>query len=519
MADAGLQDREHQQYVATALHELGAILYYQDDPELADTIILKPEWVNEYISKVLDSPDVERCHGLLTREHVNSIWSDLDRGMRDHFLGMMEKYDLSYHLDGGSPTDLSLVVERLPWNAPPYQSAWDKDISGSVTHEIRVNYLLNTTPPGIPTWFIARSHRFTTGTHWRTGALLAHPDGRHRALIRTDTHRNVIELTVRGPAPASFCAVLTDGINFTLDRYPGLNVTRTVPCPCASAADGDEEPCTGHFDYEHLQSRLNRIPPRYDIECLVTGRIVYVPLLLLGLAPSERDELRICFERLTKTITDQHEDLADRIVDLGADMQRQFLKVQQNVKSSVEAKCPSVFVMNRVKDSKLTGASYELRLYCEEPGAWHPLPPGQGVYQLNESAAWLRRFGPYLNVLLDVLKHAAPLAGPLLGMTVDKLSDRTKADIDAMTALVDQLPDQSTFGSSLAKLDGQGVDPMAYASNEADYRALEALLTRLDPDRQWGGLSRMATPEGLTVYLCPEHAAPYQRTPRIALPR
>lgn len=38
------------------------------------------------------------------------------------------------------------------------------------------------------------------------------------------------------------------------------------------------------------------------------------------------------------------------------------------------------------------------------------------------------------------------------------------------------------------------------------------MLSKLDPERRWGGLSRMTTPEGLTLYLCPQHLAVYRRT-------
>lgn len=70
---------------------------------------------------------------------------------------------------------------RTGWNPPPYEDAWKPKLSGAC--EIKVLYQLNTMPPGIPTWFIARSHRFTTNTHWRTGAVLQHPDGSQRALV------------------------------------------------------------------------------------------------------------------------------------------------------------------------------------------------------------------------------------------------------------------------------------------------------------------------------------------------
>jgi hypothetical protein len=146
MASAGVEDSTQQRYIATALHQLGDILYYSDDPELSQTVVLRPEWVNEFICKILDSHEVTKRNGVLTRETVNMLWSDLDRGLRDYFLSMMDKYDLSYRIDGGTgaSADVSLVVERLSWNAPPYQEAWEELLSQPGASEIKVQYRLNT---------------------------------------------------------------------------------------------------------------------------------------------------------------------------------------------------------------------------------------------------------------------------------------------------------------------------------------------------------------------------------------
>lgn len=510
--EAGLTDPGHQLYVATALHHLGGILYYKDVPSLADTVILRPEWVNEYISKVLDSPEIEQSHGLLSRAHINTLWSDLDRGMRDHFLDMMDRYDLSYRLDGGSERDVSLVVERLPWNAPSYDQRWETAGPDSAEHEIRVLYQLNTTPPGIPTWFIARSHRFTTNTHWRTGALLAHPDGLHRALVKSNPHRHQVELTVRGPSPAAFFAVLDDGLTLTLDRYPGLSIKRLVPCPCRNSEGGT---CEELYDYDDLVRRLNRTPPRQEIECRKSQEYVNVPLMLLGLAPPENAELRQSIVRLERTMidtmTEQNQALADRLTDISGDMQRAFLKVQHQVQLGFETRCPSVFTVAPIKNSKIRGSLHELRLYCEEPGAWHPLPEGEGRYPIRESAQWLRQYGPYLRRLVKVLQHVAPLVNPVLGMAVGTLSARTKSDVDTMKALVERLPAIAIAKGHRVE---DGEDPTARATTEGDFRELEAMLIELDPQRRWGGLSRIDTPEGLALYLCRDHAAPYLRTAR-----
>ncbi|HTJ69063.1 MAG TPA: COR domain-containing protein [Actinospica sp.] len=502
MTDAGLADSQYQRYVAGALHTLGSILFHMDDPQLSETVILRPEWVNAYISRVLDSNEVERRHGLLSRQLLNELWADLDHGMRDHFLRMMDEYDLSYRTESEGGGDVSLVVERLPWNAPAgYEERWNLMPPGTVQeHEIRMIYQLNTTPPGIPTWFIARSHRFTTDTHWRSGALLAHPDRRHRALIRTDRHRNELELAVRGPSPATFFAVLNDGLNFTLGRYPGLSIKRMVPCNCSTG-------CTELYEYEDLQRRLERTPPRTEIECRKSGDDVYVPRLLLGIPPSDRDDIRRALDRVVKSQT----DLGERFSEQASDLQRMFLRLQQQIQSGLDTRCPSVFAITQTRQSRLRGTAYEIALYCEEPGSWHPLPDDAGVYQISQSPAWLRTMGPYLRELVVILKHAAPLAGPVLGATVEHLTERLKSDVELMAQLVDQIPDVDLHGENPVPDPRQPDGPSARATNEAGFRVLERWLAEIDPAKTWGGLSRVTTPEGLTLYLCPDHAAPYSR--------
>jgi hypothetical protein len=149
---------------------------------------------------------------------------------------------------------------------------------------------------------------------------------------------------------------------------------------------------------------------------------------------------------------------------------------------------------------------YELRLYCEEPGAWHRLPEPEGCYEIRQPAEWFRKAGPYLQGMLKVLKHAAPLAGPILGIAVDQLDSQLKADCDLMKELTAQMPSQL---STEDELRGYGTVPASRAGTDADFRVLEAMLLELDPDRTWGGLSRTTTPEGLTLYLCGEHRKAY----------
>ena len=54
---------------------------------------------------------------------MDQIWKDLSIGLRDFFLRLMERFDLSYRTLENR--DISLVVERLPFEQPDYEQRWD----------------------------------------------------------------------------------------------------------------------------------------------------------------------------------------------------------------------------------------------------------------------------------------------------------------------------------------------------------------------------------------------------------
>jgi internalin A len=100
-------------------------------------------------------------------------------------------------------------------------------------------------------------------------------------------------------------------------------------------------------------------------------------------------------------------------------------------------------------------------------------------------------------------------------MSVDKLDQHLKADCDLMKELVSQTPTQLRYKDELPGINPTDPTPSTRATNEADFRVLETMLTKLDPDRVWGGLCRITTPEGLILYLCPHHLTAYQQTSEV----
>jgi hypothetical protein len=517
--------RDDAEVLAQWLHELGEILYFSDDEDLNHIVILNPQWVTQAISRVLDSEEVIANHGLFTRKHMDRLWGDLDPGMRDHFLRLMEKFDLSYRTL--EDRDVSLIVERLTFDPPGFQSQWDRVLEGGPCAEISMKFEMGSTmPAGVPTWFIARTHRFTTRTHWRFGGLFSDgPEGRHLGLVQAFPHDRYLSLTVRGPAPQNFFALLRDGLEYTLKRFPGLRIERKIPCPGHIG-----EACAHEFDLAHLERAVERKTPILQIQCPVSFENVSVPQLLFGMHMSLRDEV-LDVQRQTLSRLEKMELAMSELNEM---TQREFTKLFNREQSRLESFCPNIFILRpSTKERHITGLmepvrmsaaaksilheKMELQLYCQSPGCWHPTgfqrgttDPHSGLYQVDNPTEFLKAVAPYVRKMFKALKFAAPIVGVWTGaITPRDYEEYFKDNIKEMGKLTDRLPESDEERELRMSGKSAGTEEFERASGAA-LRELRHLLDEKDRKQVWGGLKRLLTKEGHYLWLCRHHAEEYR---------
>ena len=513
---------QEQPVLARWLHELGDIVYFQNDRELNDLVLLQPDWVTATICRVLDSDAVAQNQGVFTRECMEGLWrgEDFDGSMRQHFLGLMEKFDLSYRTL--EDRDISIVVERLSWEPPAYEATWDGIRAAPNCRQVSMKFEFGSTvPAGLPTWFIARSHRFTKHMHWRQGALLEDAPREHLALVQADAQSRTIRLSVRGPVPHNFFALLRDGLELTIARFPGLQVRRLVPCP-----GHDGESCPYEFDYADLERAIKRAKTVREIQCPASFETVPVAELLFGIHWSSQDAILGRLDQLDAAGAARHGVSMREQKELCELVQREFLRAFRRDQENVDAQCPNVFVLTSAASSpllqtlagpqgrsfpgewgdRLGGAKLDLQLCCQMPGAWHPAGK---PYTLRTAAEWLLPLAPYLKRMVSVLKYAVPLVGPTLGVAANDLEKHFKGDIEFTKALVEKLP---AFEESRLPMCGERLAELAGAARAegAELRTLRHLLDKLDPAKRWGGLCAIWTPEGHCLWLCQEHSAAFR---------
>ena len=501
--------------LAQWLHDLGDILYFKQDEELNDIVILNPEWVNGAISRVLESKDIIGSYGIFTRQHMDELWSDIgDDNTRQHLLRLMERFDLSYRTLENR--EISLIVELLPLDPPDYKNRWKNIKEKEGCKEISMKFELSSVPPGIPTWFIARSHRFTTHTHWRNGALFA--DGkeeRHLGLIEAYPYERYVHLTVRGPAPHNFFALLRDGLELTMARFPGLKIKRIVPC----LGHGGQE-CTHEFDFGQLDKAVAKSNPPLEIQCPETFDYVSVPGLLFGLHWSTEGNVINRIGELETKIISGHEKIITELEELRELAQREFLRLWMVLQKFEETHCPNVFAV-LPKDgqgwmNEIFGQKMILQLFCQAPGKWHPTLDG-GQYEIKQPAEFLKDLGSYIVKLAKVIKYAAPIAGAAAGTFAGPVGAVMGA------AYAKQVVEQIKLMEELAKwmsereyLEAELLESMSSGGKAehiegAQLRAFRKLLDEEDPKQHWGGLKKVWTPEGHYLWLCEYHSMEYKK--------
>jgi internalin A len=503
--------------LAQWLHELGDILYFKDDDELNDLVILNSQWVNEAISDVLESDEVIKKDGILTREHRDKLWGNVDENIREHFLRLMERFDLSYRTLENR--EISLVVERLPLDPPDYHKKWKAIQNTEGCKEISMKFSLNSMPAGIPTWFIARSHRFTTHTHWRMGALFTDNNQQsHLALIEAYPYERYLQLTVRGPAPHNFFALLRDGLELTLARFPGLKIKRTVPCP---GHDGGQ--CAHEFDFAKLQKAIERDKPVMEVQCQEAFENVSVTGLLFGLHWSTESKVISRIDELQEKIIDGQQEILTELRELRELAQREFLRLFNSQQQFSESHCPNVFaILPKIEKSwskKFFRQKMVLQLFCQEPGHWHPAMEGTkgGRYKIMRPSGFLETMGPYIVKLAKVIKYAAPVAGAAVGAYVGPIgavmgaeyAKKLATQIKLMEELAKKLTERDYALAHIEAIFEERGEPERIEGMEL--RALRTLLDKEDPQQEWGGLKKVLTPEGHYLWLCEQHAAEYKK--------
>jgi small GTP-binding protein len=223
----GVTDEISQRALISFLHDLGVVLYFQDNPRLEALGILNPQWVTNGVYKILNSDAVFQNKGMLTVSMVNEILNlpEYPRNKRLFIVDMMKKFELCYDIEADKTF---LVPNLLPKDEPAKLK-----FNGIPAFE----YAYPVLPSSVITRLIVRMNQHVLDNYvWRTGVLLK--IGENTALVKADIEDYKITIAIDGLEHTRRETLAA--IFYHLDDIPasikGLNPERLVPVPGAENA-------------------------------------------------------------------------------------------------------------------------------------------------------------------------------------------------------------------------------------------------------------------------------------------
>jgi len=239
----GLREDEPD-FLSDQLHKLGVLLHFQNDPNLIDTIILKPEWATQACYKVLDNENIKRAkRGKFSFDDLKTIWTEEKYiQKRPLLLNLMQRFELCFKLVG---TDYFVVPEMLPAEMP--QNIFN--FSNPIRFEFHYGFM----PEGIITRFICRNYKYIFEENfWQGGVLLNFENT--KVLITSNKFERRIQILIQGKQIKEVLFIIRKDILDIHESLRNPKVDEMLPCNCEGCKKSKEP----HFyEYSILKEYMN----------------------------------------------------------------------------------------------------------------------------------------------------------------------------------------------------------------------------------------------------------------------
>jgi len=269
-------NQERAEFVSGYLHDLGAILHYQEDPLLAETVILNPEWTTEAVYILIDTREIQNNLGNFRFDDLKKFWDNkkYPRDKHLHLARLMEKFELCFNF---ANTDLYFVPELLA----PQKKGMDLSLFQQ-PGVLRFQYHYDFMPEGIVSRFMARLfYLIDDKKFWKNGVILTFEDS--TALITGEPLNRRVTITITGKCQRELLSIIRshfDHIHTTLNMQKNNHYHEMVPCICPQCQQSDTP---NFYKYEVIKKALANGVMR--MPCLDSYQEVSLAELLALVAP------------------------------------------------------------------------------------------------------------------------------------------------------------------------------------------------------------------------------------------
>ncbi len=238
-------------YLSSYLHDLGAILHFQSDPFLAETVILNPEWATEAVYTLIDTPEVQQNCGRFEFSQLRQFWNPekFPPDKHLHLTRLMEKFELCFNFAG---TTTHFVPELLP----PLKSDVNL-VAFQETKALRFLYRYDFMPEGIVNRLMARLfYLIHDRQFWKNGVIFIFEESSARVQAEP-LHKRVV-ITIIGHSKQELLAILRshlEHIHESLNMKKEEQYNEMVPCTCTECSASTEPFFHAYGDFQKARAK------------------------------------------------------------------------------------------------------------------------------------------------------------------------------------------------------------------------------------------------------------------------
>lgn len=228
------------EYLIRYFHNLGIVVYRNDDLLLKRLVIVNPDWAVDGAYAVLDTPSVMSRSGKFSIYDLEEIWKeDQYSEKRPELLQLMLSYGICFEIEN---TQTYIAPQLLSNDPVDYQSIERKN-------SLHFEYVYEFMPAGILSRFIVKVHPFIEGeNYWKFGVILNFDDT--RAEVIEDYLSRKITIKIEGENKKELLTIIRMQINSINSDFKNLNVKERILCNCNHCKKGKSN---HHFEYKVLR--------------------------------------------------------------------------------------------------------------------------------------------------------------------------------------------------------------------------------------------------------------------------
>ncbi|MFT3910476.1 MAG: COR domain-containing protein [Ferruginibacter sp.] len=267
------------QDLASFLHSLGIILWYSDNKDLKDWVILQPDWAMNAVYEIIDDSEIQNRRGFILSTDFKRIWQGQSYAGKHNILKkMLEVFKIAFpkkHIK-----EDYIIPARLVSMPPEYE--WPETES-----YLRLEYQYEFMPKGLVNQISAELSRSIKSDNdvWNNAVNLKNDTNTASGQIIENFYNRKISIKTKGKDARSLIIVIMNAMKDITDGYKGVTPTIIVPCNCIECQTNNKPSL---FHYDRLISWSEK---RDYVVCNESGEEILIEALLftVGLSNPKKE--------------------------------------------------------------------------------------------------------------------------------------------------------------------------------------------------------------------------------------